>query len=76
MRFIKLFLILLALLIIGFTSQSQAANNHVDVIQVTDTINPAIYEYISEAIVRAEKDGAECLIIQLDTPGGDRKSVV
>lgn len=35
-----------------------------------DIINPASAEYIIKAIDKAEKDDAECLIIELDTPGG------
>ncbi len=35
-----------------------------------DTINPVTAEYIQKAIDQAEQDGAECLIIKLDTPGG------
>ncbi|MBN2383694.1 nodulation protein NfeD [bacterium] len=43
---------------------------HVDVIQISDSINPAVNEFIAESISRAEAEQAECLIIQLDTPGG------
>ncbi|MFC1850901.1 nodulation protein NfeD [candidate division CSSED10-310 bacterium] len=43
---------------------------HVDVIEINDTINPAVFEYITESISRAESEQAECLIIQMDTPGG------
>ena len=35
-----------------------------------DIINPVAAEYIRDAIQKAERDGAECLIIKLDTPGG------
>lgn len=35
-----------------------------------DIINPVAAEYIERSIDSAENDGAECLIIQLDTPGG------
>jgi len=33
-------------------------------------INPPVAEYIESAIERAEQDGARCLIMELDTPGG------
>ncbi|MCK5580017.1 MAG: nodulation protein NfeD [Candidatus Omnitrophica bacterium] len=50
---------------------SAAVNNEVHVIQLDDdTINPVTAEYIVSAIDRAENQGAECLIIKLDTPGG------
>ena len=35
-----------------------------------DSINPVTSEYITESIDRAYQDGAQCLIIRLDTPGG------
>jgi membrane-bound serine protease (ClpP class) len=48
-----------------------AQSNSVRVITINDDIiNPVVAEYISGAIAQAEKEGAECLIIQLDTPGG------
>lgn len=45
--------------------------NKVHVIQLNDdTINPVTAEYIIESIDRAVEDGAQCLIIKMDTPGG------
>lgn len=35
-----------------------------------EIVSPVTAEYISGAIDKAEADGAECLIIRLDTPGG------
>jgi membrane-bound serine protease (ClpP class) len=37
---------------------------------VADAITPATMDYIRRGIARAESDGAELLIIELDTPGG------
>jgi len=48
-----------------------ADNGFVRVITLDDDIiNPVTSEYISQAIADSGKEGAECLIIQLDTPGG------
>jgi membrane-bound serine protease (ClpP class) len=48
-----------------------APSDFVRVITIDDDIiNPVVAEYISQSIAQAEKEGAECLIIQLDTPGG------
>lgn len=45
--------------------------NKVQLIQLNDdTINPVTAEYIVQSIDRAYSDGAQCLIIKLDTPGG------
>src|SRR5690348_10912125 len=39
-------------------------------ISVNDGINPATAEYIHQGIEKAKEDKAECLIINLNTPGG------
>ena len=39
-------------------------------INVNESINPASAEFIYEGIQKAEKENAECLIINLNTPGG------
>jgi membrane-bound serine protease (ClpP class) len=49
---------------------SSAQEKHVDVITVNDIITPAIAEFIGKAVDQASKEHAECLIIQMDTPGG------
>ncbi len=61
--------ILLGLSIWGagvFTAQAQ----HVSLIRVDGAIGPATSGYIARAIDEAHKQASECLIIQLDTPGG------
>jgi membrane-bound serine protease (ClpP class) len=42
----------------------------VSLIEVDGAIGPATADYISRGIKEAEKQGAQCLILQLDTPGG------
>ena len=46
----------------------------IDVIKIDGTINPAATDYIHDGIKRANEENAECLIIQLNTPGGLLKS--
>lgn len=44
---------------------------HVNVAELDNQIiNPVTQQYVVDAIERAESDGAVCLVIQLDTPGG------
>ncbi|MBI3321104.1 MAG: nodulation protein NfeD [Candidatus Omnitrophica bacterium] len=44
---------------------------HVNVIELDNRIiSPVTQQYIADAIDRSESDGARCLIIVLDTPGG------
>lgn len=39
-------------------------------ITINDGINPATAEFINQAIEKAQKEKAECLLINLNTPGG------
>ncbi len=55
-------------------SFSVAAAQPVHVITIDATINPAIAEYIGAEIETADRDGASCLVIRLNTPGGLLKS--
>lgn len=45
------------------------------VIEVDGIINPATAKFITESIDQATEKGAQCLIIQLDTPGGLMESM-
>lgn len=44
-------------------------------IVLNGVINPVATEYIQKSIQRAEKDGAQLLVIELDTPGGLMESM-
>ena len=44
-------------------------------IEVDGIINPATAKFITESIDQANQQGAQCLIIQLDTPGGLMESM-
>ncbi|HJY22375.1 MAG TPA: hypothetical protein VJ279_05795, partial [Hanamia sp.] len=39
-------------------------------ISINDGINPATAEFIQQGIEKAQKENAQCLIINLNTPGG------
>jgi len=43
---------------------------HADVVTIDGIINPVVVEFITKAIKQSVSGGAECLIIQMDTPGG------
>lgn len=45
------------------------------VIEVDGIINPATAKFIVESIDKAAEQGAQCLVIQLDTPGGLMESM-
>ena len=42
----------------------------VTVIRIDGGINPAIGDYVASSLAQASADGAEALVIELDTPGG------
>jgi len=69
----KIFLSLL--LVFAFISIISAQSNGIYLLPVDGVINPASAGYIIEGIEKAEKEGAACLVIQLDTPGGLMESM-
>lgn len=67
MRALRIFFFLI-LMMSGLGAS--AAPPHVDLITINGSINPAVDDFIRESIARAKTDGAQALVIQLDTPGG------
>jgi len=59
-----------ALTVAGVSAFAAAPAPHVDLITIDGSINPAVDDFIRESIARARTDGAQMLVIQLDTPGG------
>jgi len=53
-----------------FSGYGFGAATHLNIVKVQDSINPGVQDFIEAAIEESESDGAECLIILLDTPGG------
>ena len=51
-------------------AQDEEAGRYVDVLTIEGPVTPIMISYIERGIQTAEADGAEALIIQLDTPGG------
>ncbi len=43
---------------------------HYTIISIQDTINPAVQDFLESAIAQSREDGAEFLLVLLDTPGG------
>ena len=60
-----------ALLALLFLMPAAAqAVGHVNVVRIDGSINPASSDYLQQAIVSSEADGAVALVLELDTPGG------
>ena len=62
-------------MILFFSYAAGAAENDIYIIKVSDAISPGVAEFVKDGIETAEKDGAACLIIELDTPGGLAESM-
>ena len=60
----------LIVLMFFFASITTSFAQHVDVITIDGAITVVTPKYIGDAIDRAEKNNAQCLIIEMDTPGG------
>lgn len=63
--------ILIATILCGIApSAVPAATDDVYVIKVAGTIGPGLAEYVIRNMAKASQEGAGCLVIELDTPGG------
>ncbi len=69
-RVLHLGLIVFGLLSLTFDALAQGTRPQVDVLTIRGAVTPVFASYIERGIREAETDGAEVLIIQLDTPGG------
>ncbi|HOY10348.1 MAG TPA: nodulation protein NfeD [Candidatus Omnitrophota bacterium] len=78
MKSLSLRLSVIMILLAGFSSgvpanieKAEAAGERVYLLRLNDdTINPITAEYIAKGIDLAEEKKAQCLIIEMDTPGG------
>lgn len=71
----KLIIITLFLSLALLATPLFAKKPQVDVVQIKGPINPIIAQHTIEAIEAAERKSVECLIIELDTPGGLESSM-
>jgi membrane-bound serine protease (ClpP class) len=68
-RYVFVLILSLSFLVIGMPGHSEE-KAPVFVAEVEGIINPATAKFIIESIDQAVKEGGQCLIIELDTPGG------
>jgi len=70
-RVLRLMLLAVLLLLAVTAVQAQTpAVPRVHVLTIKGTINPVLVDYVGRGIADAEKDGAQLVAIQMDTPGG------
>ena len=62
---------------LAFSASVHAASSraHVDVVTLDSDISPASLHYLTSAITTAESDGANALVFEINTPGGDLASM-
>lgn len=74
MRVLRRTLILASLLLsfagLATAQATDVGETHVDLLTVKGAITPVVASYMERGIEMAEADGAEALIIELNTPGG------
>jgi membrane-bound serine protease (ClpP class) len=61
---------LLLLLLLGITPGGQAAPGAVWVLNIDDAIGPASADYLVRSLSQAQAQGAQLVVIRMDTPGG------
>lgn len=69
-RLITLTNLSLVVLLVGLTPVMAESQTRVHVMDVKGVINPLTMRYLERALLTAERDGAELLVMRLDTPGG------
>lgn len=63
-------LTIISLLLVLPAGTAIAGEGDVYIVPVSDAISPGIADYITSSMRKASAEGAACVIIELDTPGG------
>jgi membrane-bound serine protease (ClpP class) len=69
-RFIPLFVGMLALALAAFAGPVRAAGPAVIVLPTTGDVDGVMAQYLADGIARAEREGASAVLVELNTPGG------
>ncbi len=69
------FYLVVMLVLLAGTNIVFAQQSEVYIIQVADAISPGTADFIKSGLKTAEENGAACVIIELDTPGGLAESM-
>jgi membrane-bound serine protease (ClpP class) len=67
---LPIFLLTGFLAAMGLLYPMHSAAGHINLVHVQDTINPGVEDFIKHSLERSSEEGAEFLVILLDTPGG------
>jgi membrane-bound serine protease (ClpP class) len=72
---LKKILLSLGIVVVALSAIVSAQGDFIYLLKVDGIINPASAGYIVRGIDKAEQDGASCLVIEMDTPGGLMESM-
>ena len=59
-----------AIVVLSMAVSAGAGEGDIYIQRVADAIGPGIADFVVKGVAEADRDGAACLIIELDTPGG------
>ena len=59
-----------AIVVLCMAASAGAGEGDIYIQRVADAIGPGIADFVVKGVAEADRDGAACLIIELDTPGG------
>jgi len=75
MKSLRLLPVLLAALVLAAPAAGASSRPRVLVIDFDNDVNPVTADYVTDALDRAEQEGFDAAVIQLDTPGGLSESM-
>ena len=70
MKSLRLLPALIAALVLAAPAAGAGSQPRVLVIDFNNDVNPVTADYVTDALARAEREGYDAAVIQLDTPGG------
>ena len=68
--FFRFFSIMIMAALVVAVGNASGATGHINLVTIQDSVNPGVKDFLDRAIDQSAKDGAECLVVLLDTPGG------
>jgi membrane-bound serine protease (ClpP class) len=75
LSFLPVSIVVIAFIFVSLSLSTRSVSaattsSHVDVMMLNSQISPASLRYLTDAISTAETDGAQALVIEINTPGG------
>jgi membrane-bound serine protease (ClpP class) len=68
--FFRFFPIMIMASLVVAVGSASGTTGHINLVTIQDSVNPGVKDFLDRVIDQSAKDGAECLVVLLDTPGG------